>query len=122
MRIVAQAAAAYADAGYFTIIDGIVIPKWFLQPLRDSLGAFGYRVAYAVLRAPLVVCVERAESRASSRLSNVKIIERLWHDFDDLGPLEAHVIDSGMQGAARTADVLAERLRGGLLSIGARAG
>jgi adenylate kinase family enzyme len=26
MRIVAQAAASYADAGYFTIIDGIIIP------------------------------------------------------------------------------------------------
>jgi hypothetical protein len=30
MRIVAQAAAGYADAGYFTIIDGIVLPSWFL--------------------------------------------------------------------------------------------
>jgi predicted kinase len=119
MRIVARAAAGYADAGYFTIIDGIVLPEWFLQPLRDSLGTAGHRVAYAVLQAPLAVCVERAEGRASSRLSNAAVSERLWHDFADLGRLEAHVIDSGTQDAATTADVLAKRLQGGLLAIGA---
>src|SRR5580698_6628761 len=37
MRIVALAAAGYADAGYFTIIDGIIIPGWFFEQLRDSL-------------------------------------------------------------------------------------
>lgn len=120
MRIVAQAAASYADAGYFTIIDGIVLPDWFLQPLRDSLGEAGHRIAYAVLRAPLAVCVERAEGRASSRLSNAAVTERLWHDFADLGRLESLVIDSGTHDAATTADVLAERLRDGLLAIGAR--
>jgi predicted kinase len=120
MRIVAQTAAAYADAGYFTVIDGIILPKWFLQPLRDSLGAAGHRVAYAVLRAPLAVCVERAESRAASPLSNPAVIERLWHDFADLGLLEAHVIDSGTQDVQMTADVLVERLQAGLLYIGAR--
>jgi predicted kinase len=122
MRIVARAAAGYVEAGYFTIIDGIVLPEWFLRPLRDSLGAAGHRIAYAVLRAPLAVCVERAEGRASSRLSNAAVIERLWHDFADLGRLEAHVIDSGTQDAEATADVLAERLQGGLLAIGARSG
>jgi tRNA uridine 5-carbamoylmethylation protein Kti12 len=120
MRIVAQAAAGYADAGYFTIIDGIVLPGWFLPPLRDSLSAAGHRIAYAVLRAPLAVCLERSGSRASNRLSNAAVIERLWHDFADLGPLETHVIDGGTLDAATTADVLAERLRGGLLAIGAR--
>jgi hypothetical protein len=37
MRIVAQAAAGYADAGYFTIVDGIVIPGWFFELLREWL-------------------------------------------------------------------------------------
>ena len=115
MRIVAQAAAGYANAGYFTIIDGIVIPRWFLRPLRDSLSAAGHRVAYAVLRAPLAVCLERAGSRASNRLSDAAVVERLWHDFADLGPFETHVIDSGAQAADATADALAERLQGDLL-------
>jgi adenylate kinase family enzyme len=115
MRIVAQAAAGYANAGYLTIIDGIVIPRWFLQPLRDSLSAAGHRVAYAVLRAPLAVCLERARSRASNRLSDAAVVERLWNDFADLGRLEANVIDSGAQAADATADALAERLQGDLL-------
>lgn len=115
MRIVAQAAAGYAEAGYFTIVDGIVSPGWFLQPLRDSLSAAGHRVAYAVLRAPLAACLERAGSRASNRLSDAAVVERLWHDFADLGPLETHVIDSAAQGTGATADLLAERLRGDLL-------
>jgi adenylate kinase family enzyme len=115
MRIVAQAAAGYANAGYFTIIDGIVIPRWFLRPLRDSLSAAGHRVAYAVLWAPLAVCLERAGSRASNRLSDAAVVERLWHDFADLGPFETHVIDSGAQAADATADALAERLQGDLL-------
>ncbi len=115
MRIVAQAAAGYADAGYFTIIDGIVIPGWFFEPLRDWLSAAGHRVSYAVLRAPLAVCLARAARRASSPLSNAAVVERLWHDFADLGPLERHAIDSGAQTADATSDALAKRLHTDLL-------
>src|SRR6478752_4893200 len=48
MRIVAGAAAGYADAGYFTVVDGIISPHWFFEPLRDALEEGGHRVAYAV--------------------------------------------------------------------------
>ena len=117
MQIVATAAARYAGAGYFTIIDGIVSPRSFLDPLRDSLRATGHSVAYAVLRAPLRVCLTRAASRGSGPLSDVTVVERLWHDFAELGPLESHVIDSGAQPADATSAVLAERLRSGLLLV-----
>ena len=33
MEIVAGAASAYASDGYLTIVDGIVLPGWFLEPL-----------------------------------------------------------------------------------------
>src|SRR5947209_260448 len=39
MSIVARAAVSFADAQYFTVIDGIVSPRWFLGPLRDALAA-----------------------------------------------------------------------------------
>jgi hypothetical protein len=68
-----------------------------------------------VLRAPLVVCLERAGSRSSNRLSDAAVVERLWHDFADLGPFETYVIDSGAQATDATADALAERLQGDLL-------
>lgn len=45
MRIVADAAAGYATAGYATILDGIVIPGWFFEFLRDALRARDVAVA-----------------------------------------------------------------------------
>jgi adenylate kinase family enzyme len=117
MRIVAEAAAGYAAAGYLTIIDGIVSPKWFLEPLRDALHGAGRTVAYAVLRAPLGICLARARDRASDGLSDASVIERLWQEFAETGPLEAHVIDTASQTAEAVAVVLRERLRNGLLVI-----
>jgi adenylylsulfate kinase-like enzyme len=37
MRIVAAAAAGYADAGYFTIVDGIISPRWAVRVGLTSL-------------------------------------------------------------------------------------
>ena len=116
MRIVAEAAASYAAAGYFTIVDGIVIPGWFLEPLRDSLRDAGHRVAYAVLRAPLAVCASRARARESRPLAAPGVVERLWHDFADLGPWEGHAIDIGAATAEVAADLVGRRLQGGLLA------
>jgi hypothetical protein len=117
MRIVAAAAAGYADAGYFTIVDGIISPQWFFEPLRDALHTAGHTVAYAVLRAPLAVCASRAASREASRLADTTVVERLWRDFADLGPLERHAIDSGGASAEQVAEELAQRVREGLLGV-----
>jgi predicted kinase len=117
MRIVANAAAGYADAGYFTIIDGIISPRWFFEPLRDALQAAGHDVAYAVLRAPIAACTSRAASRERNRLADRAVIEQLWHDFADLGSLERHAIDSGDKSAEQVAQEVAQRLPGGLLNV-----
>src|SRR4051812_977525 len=53
MRIVAEAAIGYAADGYFTIVDGILIPGWFLEPLHDALLDRGQQVECVVLRAGL---------------------------------------------------------------------
>jgi predicted kinase len=119
MRIVAGAAAAYAAAGYFTVVDGIVLPRFFFEPLRDALRDAGHEVAYAVLRAPLAVCVSRAQARADRPLADPDVAERLWHDFADLGPLEAHAIDIDAEDAGEAAELLARRLQDG--SLAARA-
>jgi uncharacterized protein len=114
MQIVADAATAYARDGYLTIIDGIVIPRWFLQPLRSRLDANGFRVAYAVLRAPLSVCQERCAGR-SGELAAPEVVEQIWREFSDIGIYERHVIDTGALGAADVARVIAERMRGDLV-------
>ncbi len=118
MRIVADAAAAYAAGGYFTIVDGIIIPGWFLEPLRDRLRDAGYQVAYAVLRAPLAVCGSRARTRESQPLAAPEAVEQMWNQFADLGPLEAHAIEIGTMRPEGVADLLARRLEEGSLSIG----
>jgi hypothetical protein len=103
MRIAAGAAAAYADAGYFTIVDGIVIPRWFLVPLRDALHESGHRVAYAVLRAPLELCLARRST------IDAAIVESVWRQFTDLGPYEPHAIEVT---DAAPAEVVAELTAG----------
>lgn len=117
MGIVADKAAAYAAAGYFTILDGIVLPAWFLEPVRDSLRRAGHSVAYAILRAPLADCVSRAGGRAAQPLSDPAVVERLWHDLGDLGALEQNAIDVGARSPDEAATLVAERLRDGSLML-----
>ena len=92
MRIVAEAALGYAEAGYFTIVEGIISPAWFFEPVSDRLRDAGRRVAYAILRPPLSVCLARAGGR--DRPLRAEVIEKLWHDFADVEQLEQHVIES----------------------------
>jgi hypothetical protein len=87
MRIVGDAAAAYAGAGYFTIVEGIVIPRWFLGPLSESLRGAGYDVAYAVLRAPLELCLARRDQ------IDPDVVESVWRQFAELAEFEANAID-----------------------------
>jgi hypothetical protein len=118
MEIVADVAARYARADYFTVIDGIVSPRWFFEPLRDALTSSGLGVAYVILRPPLPIAIERATMRPSSRLADRAVIEPLWDGFADLdAALEAHVIDNSELTAEETAAVLERRLRLGTLTV-----
>ncbi len=117
MRIVAAAAAGYAEAGYITIIDGIISPRWFLDSMRDGLEATGNTVAYCVLRAPLAVCAERVASREANRITDLSVLERVWSDFADLGSLEGHVIDTDDRDSTWVAEKVAQRCKEGLLHL-----
>jgi tRNA uridine 5-carbamoylmethylation protein Kti12 len=109
MKVVATTAAGYADAGYFTILDGIFLPAWFYPPVRDSLRAAGQSVAYAVLRAPLALCLERVRTRVEQPVE-AAVVEQVWNQFADLGPLERHAIDTETRSTDDTARLMAERL------------
>jgi hypothetical protein len=84
--------------------------------MRDALQA-SHAVAYALLRAPLAVCVSRAASRERSQLADSTVVEELWRDFADLGSLEHHAIDSVGTSAESIAQEVAQRLREGLLRV-----
>lgn len=117
MEVVAAAAAGYAEAGYLTIVDGIVIPEWFLEPLRGALQAAGHQVAYAVLRAPLETCLERVQAREGQPPIDREALTRLWQSFSGLGELEANVIDVDGRSAEETADLLEQCLADGRLAV-----
>lgn len=120
MAIVADAAIAYAAAGYFTIVDGIVLPEWFLEPLGEALRDAGHRPAYAVLREPLEVCVARLQDReGASELAEPDVIGRLWRGFAGLGGRESHALDLEGRSPEEVASVLERRLADGSLEIAA---
>lgn len=117
MDIVAEAAAGYGAAGYRTIVDGIVIPTWFLEPLRDRLHDAGCPVAFAVLRAPLPACTARVQSREGDPPVDSSALAQLWESFADLGDLERNVIDVDGRSPSEAADLVERRLTDGLLTI-----
>jgi predicted kinase len=117
MGIVAEAAARYVAAGYFTVIDGILIPGWFLEPVRDALRDAGHPVGLAVLRAPMVLCIERVQEREGEPSVDASALEQLWHSFADLGAFEANVLELDGEGADGVADTLAQGLADGRLLI-----
>jgi tRNA uridine 5-carbamoylmethylation protein Kti12 len=115
MRIVAEAAVGYAADGYFTIVEGILIPGWFLEPLRDFLLGRGHPVACAVLRAPLSVCISRVQQREGNPPIDAAAIEQLWRSFADLGDLEQSALDIDGRDSEEVAELLARRLPDGVL-------
>jgi predicted kinase len=117
MRIVAQAAGGYASAGYMTIVEGIFIPGWFLEPVRDSLRDAGHEVAYAVLRAALPVCTARVQAREGAPPIDTAAIEQVWRSFAELGELERNVVDVEGRDAAEVAELLQRELSEGLLRV-----
>jgi hypothetical protein len=117
MGIVAEAACAYAEAGYETIVEGIVMPDWFVEPLRKRFVEAGHEAAYAVLRAPLALCLDRAGARAHEPLEDALALERVWRGFQRLGELDGHALEVGELSAAEVADALAQRLRSGSLAL-----
>jgi predicted kinase len=109
MRIVAEAACGYASAGYFTVIDGIFLPRWFLEPLSNALGEQGHEVAYVALQAPLGTCSSRVEKREDVPLPEPEAIANLWSQFEDLGEFEANGLDVEGKRPDEVADAI-ERL------------
>ncbi len=117
MRTVAAAAAGYAAGGYFTVVDGIVVPRLFLGTLREALQAAELRVACAVLRVPLQVCVRRVDAREGGPLADPEVISQLWSQFADLGEVERNVVEVDGLDPGATADAVERALLAGELAL-----
>ncbi len=118
MSIVGEAAAGYAEAGYFTVVEGILIPGWFLEPVRDGLREAGHDVACAILRAPLSSCLSRVREReGGTQFADEAVIGRLWESFADLGEFEGNSIDVEGLEPEQVAKLVERRLSDGTLSV-----
>jgi tRNA uridine 5-carbamoylmethylation protein Kti12 len=116
MRVVRDAAITFGEAGYLTVVDGILLPGWYFEWLTEELLRQGLEVSAAILQAPLDVCVVRAGRRAVEDLDPAAI-EKIWHGFAVLGPLERHVVDMHHRTPEAAARVVAERLERGALTV-----
>jgi predicted kinase len=117
MEAVASAAAAYADGGYTTVVDGIISPKWFRDPLREALAARGHAVSYAILRPPLETCIARAAERRGDTLGNPEVITQLWNEFADTDGLKRHIVQADNLEPEKAADEVTSRWRAAALRI-----
>jgi predicted kinase len=113
MKVVGEAAAGYATADNFVVIDGIVLPRWFLAPLRDALREAGQEVAYVVLGAPLEVCVSRVQEREDVPLPEPDVVPGMWSQFEDLAGFERHRLDVEGRTPVEVADEVEDLLTGG---------
>lgn len=91
MVVAADAAAAYADAGYTVVWDGIVGP-WFLGQIARRLSAREIHVQYLVLRPERVTASQRVRDRGDT--PETSGTETMYDQFADLGALESHVVSS----------------------------
>ena len=91
MDVAADAAAAYADAGYAVVWDGIVGP-WFLDRIARRLGTREITVQYLVLRPRRVTASQRVRERGDT--PETSGAEAMYDQFADLGDFESHVISS----------------------------
>jgi predicted kinase len=118
MRTAATAAASYATAGYMTVLEGIVIPRWTLGVIREALGAAGVPTSYVVLRAPHSVCAGRIHQREGDfELFEPGVLAAISSEFDDLGEFEPHAIDIAGMDAEQAAAAVSARLADGTLDL-----
>ena len=117
MQAIAAAAAAYADGGYTTIVDGIISPKWFLAPLSEALVARGHAVSYAILRSTLATCIARDAARDRDQPGDPEVITQLWNQFADTDGLERHVVEVDDLEPATVAQTVTDRWRAAALRI-----
>jgi hypothetical protein len=76
--------------------DGIV-GSWFFAPYREAAKQSGIVLDYVVLRPDdAATNVARVQGRSEMGLKDEKVIRELFAQFSDLGPLESHVLDSGL--------------------------
>jgi hypothetical protein len=106
--VLAKVAAAYAEGGYFVVVDGIVGP-WFLEPFKKISAP----LHYVVLRPPLDVAIWRCQERGGDTLTDPGPITELYRQLSSLGPLERHVVSTNGHSRDDTLSAVIEAVKSG---------
>jgi len=114
VQAIASAAYAYAGGGYTVVVDGVVGP-WMLDHYRRARPEDpGVEVHYVVLRPDRAATLRRAQQReAVDALVEEGPVLALWDQFADLGPLEAHAIDTTDHSPADTVQAVSDGVASG---------
>jgi hypothetical protein len=111
----AASAAQFALGGYTVILDGPMFPDG-ADGVAEICWRRGVLVHYAVLRADLPTCLERAKRRDPVGPPDLHGFTALHAKFIDLGESEANVIDASSQAEQVVASVLSAFKSGRLMA------
>ncbi|MDQ6948995.1 MAG: ATP-binding protein [Actinomycetota bacterium] len=111
----AAAAGQLALGGYTVVLDGPMFPGG-AAGMAEICGRRGVRVHYAVLRADLATCCERAARRDPAEPRDLDEFRALHARFVDLGESETNVIDASGSVEEVAASVLST-FRSGRLAL-----
>ncbi len=117
LHAAAEAVAAFAAGGYFTVAEGILYP--FMLDLFAVAGArSGIVVEYAVLRAPIELVQQRVRDRRdepqhAGALADAAVVDDLWTQFESHGVAARHRVDAGPHGPGEVAEEIDRRLGAG---------
>jgi hypothetical protein len=106
IRASLAASVRMVDAGYSTVVEGIIGP-WHWDVVLDEVKSVLDVVSFIVLRPTLQVCLDRASGRHDRvpgipALRDPEPIQRMWQKFSDLGRLEGHAFDYSLLDADAT--------------------
>jgi predicted kinase len=117
LHAAAEAVAAFAAGGYFTVAEGILYPS-MLDLFEAACARNDVTLQYAVLRAPIAVVQQRVRDRTTEpehagALADAAVVEDLWTQFEDLGVDQRHAVHVGGRGPHEVAEEIDRRLRTG---------
>jgi chloramphenicol 3-O-phosphotransferase len=113
---IGSAAVAFADGGYFVVLDSLIRPRYF-EILAGIFRSNRVELHYVVLRPSLSETQSRSHKRDESVRHRDEILEELHGAFRNMGELESHVIDNTTIDVEQTVEEIGSRMLRGELQI-----
>ena len=116
LRAALASAARLAQAGYSTVLEGIIGP-WNFDLVHEELAEVEAPVSYVVLRPAVEDCLSRSverlmELRHAGALTEEGPIRHLYSQFEHLDAYEKNVLDNSSLSVEETVRVIAQDVKG----------